>query len=221
MPLLIGVIQSEGGGGGFEVDGTHTGLNLKDYYEITNSPAQSGENVVITILATATLRSASVGIPSVRTGVWNAGVNLFIINQTTGARGAGGVAGSGNTGPANEGGPGGTCLLVEYACSIDNSAGRFASGGGGGGGGTGTMAVPLEGGGGAGDVGGLGFNNGGPEIGGNGETGGSGNGGKGGDLGNAGNAGNSGPGGAAGFSVDGESLVTWVDMGVLLGPTNP
>lgn len=256
MPLLAGVIQAAGSTGdvNINVDGVHANLDLRDLFDLSYPTPINGDTISFFMLNSATLRSVGAGSPSVRTGLWPAGVTV-VIDATaapswSGAGGAGGDAGSSQTGQQ-----GGTAFLAENAVDFVG-AGATLSGGGGGGGGTDnwfgnppndSVQYRAAGGGGAGDTpgpAGTGHNPGGnfaqP---GTTTTGGAGGnwasdpfqppepqpgGGAGGALGTAGvDAGDvlepgseDNVGGAAGFSIDGFSLVNVISAATLVGPTN-
>jgi len=91
-------------------------------FALMGSPTKAREYVFIN---RAVLRGVSAA--ALRTGVFPAGSKLLVINQgfIKGAGGAGGTAGAGM--PGNHG------LLIEFATTLDNSAGYIRGGGGGGG----------------------------------------------------------------------------------------
>lgn len=251
IPLAL--FQSSAGVINITISSNQTNLNLKTLFESSYPPAQSGDTVNFTINPGVIIDSMGSLSPSLRTGVWAAGVILTLDNNSIDVVGAGGAG----NGP-NPGKDGGTAFLAESPITVDNAGGRFAGGGGGGAGtdqrfGTGAASsntYQAGGGGGAGRTAGLGYvvtgstnnasgANGTPTGGGAGGnfgpdpnqpsvTPGPFSGGNGGGLGlpggDAGDVGEPGStdnvGGAAGYSVDGVSNVTWVDMGTLTGPTN-
>lgn len=215
-----------------------TALNLRTLHDASYPPAVSGDTINFVISYGVTINGANSGgiiTPALDTGTWATGVNLKLTNQTLrveAAGGNGGYPGSVQTGQA-----GGTALKVRAPITIDNTSGGFK---GGGGGGAGTDVHPgidgatgnfpegwAKGGkGGTGNPMGLtreptsfGSISGQPAI----------SGGSGGswgqpgtdasDVGLSGSEDNTG--GAAGYSVDGNSLVTWIATGVRIGPLNP
>jgi len=249
MPLLAGVIQAASATGDVVINiaGTHQNLNLRDLYDLSNPTPQMGDSITFIFEASATLRSPAAGSPSVRTGVWPVGVvplldATAVVSSWKGAGGKGGNGGSNQTG--NDGG---TAFLAEAPCDFDGVGSTLSGGGGGGGGTSNWPGLPpndgvnyrAPGGGGAGDDPGdpgAGLNPGGnvalpgtTTSGGSGANFGSdpnqppaagGGGGDGGDLGSSGsNAGDGNSGGAAGFSIEGFSLVNFISMPTLVGPT--
>lgn len=147
-------------------------LNLRTIHDsLFTAPVggSPGETVTFTVLADVSIGSTSTSAAALRTGSWPAGVHLVLVNEgrIEGKGGAGGTGGEGtNTGNQDgaSGEAGGGALLVEYALTIDNSAGEIWGGGGGGGGGAGAwtnLGGPIRtagaggGGGGAGNLGGA------------------------------------------------------------------
>jgi hypothetical protein len=190
-----------------------------------------------------TIGSSSTSTPSLDTGLWPAGVTLLlnVLGRIAGKPGAGGAGAGAFSGPAVAGSVGGTAIKARYAISIDNEFGEiWGGGGGGGGGGSGTATKTYGGGGGgsgagrtssspgaggvahvAGSAGGTGTEDTGGAAG--AATSPAGVGGAGGGPGLAGGAGTAGntssgaAGGAAGKYIDGNSFVTWVNVGDVRG----
>jgi hypothetical protein len=228
----------------FHVSSNGTSINLKTLYEAMFPAAVSGQKVRIYINSGLTIGATNTSTPAIRTGVWASGVEVTVINKNTSNRGAGGNGAVGTSGTA--GGNGGDCLLVESAIYLDNQ-GTFGGGGGGGGASNGSSPY-CEGGGGGGagnPVGTAGassnYTGGTLAASGTGTTGGVGadvyytsgitnyhsTGGNGGNLGAGGAAatssgspwvGTNGGASAAGASINGVSLVTFINVGTLLGP---
>lgn len=181
-------------------------------------------NVIFTIATSATVFSASTGVPALDTGVaLPVGSSLQIINNGT-------IVGKGGAGGYPNGGAGGIALKAQWPITVTNNGLIGGGGGGGGSGGVGTNSsiaavIEQDGGGGAGGGAGIGagaasnisglaapinygaagkagdYINGGA----GGRSGGSlaGSGGSGGSLGNAGQSGGSGYAVAAGASIPG------------------
>lgn len=211
-----------------------TTLNLRTLHDATYPPAVSGDTINFVINYGVTINGANSGgltTPALDTGTWATGVILKLTNQSLRVEGAGGNGGY--PGSAQAGQAGGTALKVRAPISIDNTSGGFKGGGGGGGG---TDTYPGQ----------SGFNS--YAKGGFGGTGNpmgltreptsfgsdpqqptglySGSGGywgqPGGDASDVNLPGSEdNVGGAAGYSVDGNSLVTWIATGVRIGPFNP
>lgn len=202
-------------------------------------------SITIIISANVIVGSNSSTDFALRTGSWPAGMDIKIINYgvISGKGGDGGNYGPGQVGtPGEDGGPG---LLVEVPVVVDNQ-GTIQGGGGGAGAGQGSSNFVVAfrgggpGGGGAGDELGdagvhTGFNMVSPAQPGTISTGGtgaapSGSGGPGGDGGGPGQAGQAGgaavgspigttpqAGGAAGVAIDGNSLITYDNVGTIHG----
>jgi hypothetical protein len=214
---------------------------------------ENGEGVIVGSLSTSS--------PAMDTGLWPAGVDLYLNNfgRVQGKGGAAGNGGDWNLGNGTAGQAGGLALLARYAITIDNEFGEIWGGGGGGGAGGETHLFNVSGVGGSGGGGGSGYlsgtggsggagqvplHNGLPGSAGTTEAGGAGGGrvnggggarngagGTGGAPGAAGAAGESGfwpgfptggstnptAGGAAGAAVNGNSFITWTNMGSRLG----
>ncbi len=173
-----------------------TGANI---YELMGSPTSA----TTFIFENQAPIIAGTGSFALRTGVFPAGSTLIIINKNYiwGKGGAGGH--SLTTANPTAGAAGGTGLLVDYPCTIDNGAGYIFGGGGGGGGSinvVGARTYYFGGGGGAGQNAGAGGTASGPYsvsgMGGTASSGGAGGsygsayGGAGGGLGAAGGRGN-------------------------------
>ena len=215
-----------------------TAMNLKTYYEATYPPAVSGDKVHFIVQYGVIFNGSNVGgviTPALDTGTWASGVNLKLTSQTLRVEGAGGNGGY--PASAQAGQKGGTALKVRSPITIDNTLGGFKGGGGGGAGtdihpGVGGVAGNFPGGWAKGGTGGtgnpmgltreptsFGSVSGQPAI--YGGTGGS-WGEPGGDASDADEVGSEdNVGGAAGWAVDGNSLVTWISTGVRIGPLNP
>lgn len=197
--------------------------------------------VKATVIITETGRlTGGTATPAFTTGsAFPAGSVLKLINRGViqGLGGSGGVGGGGTGSPSpTDGGTGGTALHIRSAISIDNQGGIYGGGGGGGGGngtgnyggggGGGGAPTRLGGAGGSGSLangmqGGAGASASVGTPGGTGGNGGGGSavkGGNGGSRGNGGSAASSGAsGGLAGYYVDGNSNVTWLNNGTRSG----
>ena len=172
--------------------------------------------------------------------------NHGVISGYAGKGGAGAIVTMGSTVNGQPGEDGGNALLAAYAITIDNTDGVIGAGGGGGGGGgviviVGVGATAAGGGGGGGAGGGSGgaagsylgtpatagssATNTTGGAGGNGTSGSGSRGGAGGDLNQNGENGHDssygvsyGTGGAHGdYAVQGNSHITWIDTGTILG----
>ena len=193
---------------------------------LTNAGWIAGQDA--TVRFTANVGASATSGAAVVVNVSGSQTIKLIVQSGVRISGAGGDGGDG--GPSGgAGSPGGPAMDVQTACVIEN-AGDIAGGGGGGAGSRTTDGG--GGGGGAGNAVGQGgtHGRGGSPDGGDGTatTGGTGatgfagapSGGDGGDLGQAGDASNTSTGGAAGYSIDGYSLVTYSGAGTLTGATN-
>jgi hypothetical protein len=188
-------------------------FNLRAVHDQIYAEAQDGDNVVCIISPGVTVGSNA--IRSFTVGDWNSGVNITLINKgrILGFGGRGGLSGEVN----KSGRPGGDAFRTRYPISIDNSEGQIW-GGGGGGAGFEIVGFGGNGGGGAGKPPGTSSGTGFPPAtetaGGQGSSGA-------GDGGNPGQAGENSSfgttGGAAGRAVDGESFITWIAEGNILG----
>ena len=211
----------------FIIDTDEEGTNLQSIYISSGAPwpPNAGDTCNFTILA-------DVRIGGLQTGSWPAGVILNLTNNSLYVLGEGGNGSDGiDFGIPDPGDDGDTAFTVFSPINVDNTNGRFAGGGGGGsgsvedgsgnycGGGGGAGYPPGNGGSGDGSDPGHDGDDGTESAGGNGGSASSGaGGGDGGNLGQPGQASGD-AGGAAGYSVSGYSLVTWINQGILLGPT--
>lgn len=215
-------------------------INIREIHDSIYNTPESGDNVIVTIESHVTVGSTGFINPALDIGDWPAGVTITL-NVKGRVQGAGGKGGNGSISPT-PGMPGGTAIYSRAPITIDNATGQIYGGGGGGGGGFfvygGTVGGPLiypgAGGGGAGTAPGAAglFSNSPQAQPGNANSGGSGGGssgvkqigGDGGDPGQPGNAAatgfnyNGAAGGAAGNAVDGESYVTYTNVGDIQGP---
>lgn len=215
-----------------------TALNLKALHDATYAPAVSGDTINFVIGYGVVINGANSGgipTPALDTGVWATGVNLKLTNQTLRVEGAGGNGGY--PGTAQTGQAGGTAFKVRSPIAVDNQYGGFKGGGGGGAGtdvhpGVGGVAGNFPGGWAKGGTGGtgnpmgltreptsFGSISGQPAI----------YGGTGGSWGQPGTdasdvalpGSEDNTGGRAGYSIEGNSLVTWINTGVRIGPFLP
>ena len=242
--------------------GSTSDVDLRSY--AISQGWDGNSKVQFTIGAATTLSSTSTSTPALTiSGSFPNGVELVINGSITGRGGnTGGTPGPGagastpatacgggrNTGPAIQGGNGGTGLYVNGVLVTITNAGTIAGGGGGGGGGSSNITNDGQrwggsgGGGGAGGgqgaVGGCGIgfigNSGAnatltsPGAGGAGNSVFGGGGGSGGTLGQSGQSGFGrvgltqfyppSAGGAGGNSVVGDATITWIATGTRLGP---
>lgn len=243
--IPLAVIQSDGGT--LRISGVNAAINLKTLYELSYPPAKSGDVVNIYIDAGADNGSTGAAVPSISTGVWATGVIINLVNNSNNNFGAGGNGsgpGGGQRGGTAlkvqhqinltnygsfSGGGGGGAGTDPYT----NGSGTWQAGGGGGAGkppGAGWVVVggtiTSDGADGTTTTGGSGGNFGaaGDQPSQGGTWGGDGGalglqGLNGGDTSQPGSEDNIG--GAAGYSIDGVSLVNFIVMGTLVGPTNP
>lgn len=208
-------------------------LNLRAQYdELYSSIDEStaAPDIIFIINDNVVVGSTSVNVPAIVSGTWPVGVEP-ILQINTGAY----VVGKGGLGAlfGGNGGPGGTALEVTSAMRVDNR-GTVGGGGGGGGGAENlneTSSSFYGGGGGAGRDIGIGAD---ADVGtsrdgqdGTLTTGGLGGGAFGGDGGDLGQAGEDAPGGniagtggAAGSAIEGNSLITFIAVGSILGAQN-
>jgi len=159
--LLLGVIQSSGGGGverSYSITGVNTDVVLLDMHTALYGAPVSGDHTTFTVEVGATVRSSGPSVPSMDTGTWPAGSSWSVVNlEFTRWRGAG----ADGTGPS-AGGRGGTAFKARTAGTLNNTLGALRGGGGAGAGtdiwtnGLG-QTYKAGGGGGAGDRPGLGF----------------------------------------------------------------
>lgn len=210
------------------VAGSVNNLDLRAVYQSLYGDPSSGITVVFTINGALVFGSGSVNSPAVNVGSWPSGVTLqATINSGTYLVGKGGDA------TTTTGGNGGTALYTRYPITITNYG--VIGGGGGAGGSYSAGTGNVYGGGGAGNNIGYGYggsSNGALSSGANGTSLNLGYGswlfgGKGGDLGTIGEGAYGqyldGPkdyvssGGIAGLAVDGNSYVTWANLGDIRG----
>lgn len=205
------------------------GANLRALHDQIYAEPQEYDQIRCVVSNAARLGSNVDGVPSLSVGDWPDFVDIEIVfNAGIRVQGKGGNGGSwlftGLNGQA-----GGTALYTRYPVTVTNNGEIYAGGGGGGGGESPLPTPPVfdphggGGGGGAGNTPGLGGYVGGTS--GTAEAGGPGGldfsiGGSGGGPGEAGGPGSgsfAGTGGAAGIAVDGESFITWVNEGTIVG----
>lgn len=216
------------------IDADTLDFNLRaEYDRIYTPPEEGGELTVIVESGVRVGSSSFSSAESFRLGDWPSGFQITLINN-------GYIVGRGGSGGpglfSGDGSPGATALYTRHPLTIKNY-GIIGGGGGGGGGGvrSGQNAIWGGGGGGAGHLPGSS----GPSAnvspstqaglleGGKGGAGHDIYGGNGGGLGQPGGQGKSinvfgvvsyRPGGAAGAAVDGESFITWEELGDVRGP---
>lgn len=205
-----------------QVDYDTFNITLRGMYDAlygTVDESPGAPDIIFIITPNAKVGSTSSSGWAIESGDWPAGVEplLEIRAGDTYVVGKGGDAGVG----PNAGSPGGGALRVTSPIRVNNLG--TIGGGGGGGGGTvftfeGFILGLWPGGGGAGALPGSGVPAGTLTT---GSTSGF-NGASGGDLGQPGTAGTAiagthYPGGAAGAAVEGDSLITWINEGTILG----
>jgi hypothetical protein len=218
------------------IDADTNDVNLRTVHDTFYTPPVGGEEILCIVESGVTIGSSDAATPGFDVGTWPGGVTITIENRGT-IRGAGGQGGSGGViaaGGPSAGEQGGTAFLTTVAVDLDNAGGTIAGGGGGGGGAQNFVGfVGPGGGGGAGITGGprglgpLGLSGAGTQptdgtadVGGSGGVDSSRTGGAGGAPGTAGSAAlpDGAAGGAAGNAIDGDSLVTYIDPGTIIGP---
>lgn len=202
----------------FTIDYDSYNLNLRAIYDATYAVVDEVNPITFIISTGVVVGSATTGTFSIESGNWPAGVEPTLIlmpgSYCVGSGGNGGYGG----GPTGAGKNGGPALLVTSPITVVNDG--VIGGGGGGGGGSSTIigGGSNAGGGGAGRIAGSGMVPGGLTNGGGvpGITGGGGN------LGVAGTSGTHpdrihAPGGPPGVAVDGDSMITWAELGDIRG----
>jgi hypothetical protein len=208
--------------------------NVQNYDVFANrggSYVAGNTDLILTINNGAFVGATSTGVYALTvSSAFNAGDTVTIINNGViiGAGGNGGAGGIGNGVNGGGGGGGGNALAINRPTRITNNN-LIAGGGGGGGGGRGGKSgiTTYQGGGGGGGAGynaGSGAASGGGSGsvvaggGGGNPAGGTSTGGAGGGRGaSGGTSGGGSGGGAGGFYVVGNSNVTWVALGTVLG----
>jgi hypothetical protein len=206
------------------IDSDVDNINLRTLFDSFYTAPQSYDSIICIIEDGVTIGSTDASIPAFDVGSWPASVDI-LIRQGGRILGKGGYGGDGGgvfTIPSpviidgTPGQAGGTAFITTYPVTLDNT-GQIHAGGGGGGGGYGSEVQGPGGGGGAGfGAGGSGVNSGSAGTADAGGAPGGSGAGAGGSMGTAGGAGAY-AGGAAGVAVDGNSLVTWVAVGSILG----
>ena len=229
------------------INADQTALNLRDYYNsVQGDPGATAVSVTFEIASTVRIDGGTPGnqLPAIATGAWPDG-SIIKLRNLGDVAGYGGGGGNATQFGGGVGGKGGTGLLVTYPLELEN-VNRIQGGGGGGGAGAANtydqggepQFVPGGGGGGGAGrepgAGGAGATGSGVTssdgFAGSETSGGSGGpgaahpqangspGGAGGGLGEAGRStSGGGNGGAAGFAIDGDALVTYINRGALAG----
>ena len=210
------------------IDSDAQNVNLRTLYDTLYGEPVGGGSVLCIIQAGVTIGSANPDLPAFDVGDWPS-VSIDI-NNAGAIRGAGGIGGQGGLVldvNGQPGGAGGVALYTRVAIDLDNAPGTIAGGGGGGGGAKNLVGfASAGGGGGAGRLPGPGGGFFGPGSSGTELAGGAGGSNASRTAGNGGAPGqdgdpslpDGGAGGAAGAAVDGDSFVTYIASGTILGP---
>jgi hypothetical protein len=213
------------------IDDVVYGINMRTLFDTIYLPPKSGDVVRAIVGNKAALGSKKNTIPAFEVGSWPEGVTLeLVINPGGEIEGKGGDGDTHGADAAKKNG--GTAIKTRYPITVTNG-GRIRGGGGGGGRGN-AINIGVDpdiilksagGGGGAGRAPGIGGAIGGQNA--TSAAGGAGGrytaegstsvGGDGGAPGEAGLSGNGPAGGAAGAAVDGESFVTYIEVGTIDG----
>lgn len=230
--LFTEIDGSESGAGASRliiIDTSVNNVNLRTIHDSLYTDPDADTEVTCIIESGVVIGSTSISVPAFDVGTWPSGATVTITNNGR----IQGKGGNGGKGPptVSTAQAGGTAFYTRYAVDLTNNGEIYGGGGGGGRGQTinvgeepNVILIGASGGGGAGTLpglGGPGAFDGTSESGGAGSTvSGSSVGGRGGDPGEAGQQGGAsgGPGGAAGPAVDGESFVTYSEVGTILGP---